>query len=170
MSIVTIVVLACRVFLFFFPIVIVSPCSFQDSSFADSQRNCQQWLHTFTRTHTGETAPCSSQKWCSCAECFTGLSRLFGLARFYFATAMDATYCGEDWPFSFWVLLAHLGTISCRRTLPDKSLARTLSLHCCFRLCDWTCCSAGFKVFFLHSCYFLFLFFTLRFHPCFHYA
>lgn len=79
---------------------------------------------------------------------FHRLSLLFSLARFYFATAMDATCWGEDWPFSFLVLLAHLGTISCRRTLPDKSLARTLSLRWCFRMCDWTRCSAGFKVFF----------------------
>lgn len=80
---------------------------------------------------------------------FHRLSLLFTLARFYFATAMDATCWGEDWPFSFLVLLAHLGTISCRRTLLDKSLARTLSLRWCFRMCDWTRCSAGFKVFFL---------------------
>lgn len=74
-----------------------------------------------------------------------------------------------------WVLLAHLGTISCRRTLPDKSLARTLSFFWCFRLCDWTRCSAGFKActrvtfsFFFILCDFIHVFIMLQVRIFFH--
>lgn len=169
MSVITIIVITCvpcvPVFSY---LVIVSPPPHSFHNWLTCEETAtNDCTHKHTHKHRRSTAPCSSQKWCSCVQCFAVLSWLFGLASFYFATVMDTVGWGADWPFSFWVLIVHLGAISCRRTLPDQSPQETfLRIGVFVYMTGLVAWDSKFSL----ALMLLFSFFTARFHLCFHCA